>query len=82
MLRSFDYPRHTCLPPIQARISAELEQDESGLEGWKMHGRQMIIPYALEDAPRPGAREIRVRRPPDGFRIRNERGAVHEGPAD
>jgi len=38
MLRSFDYPRHTCLPPIQARISAELEQDESGLEGWKSEG--------------------------------------------
>ena len=42
-----------------------------------MKDRHTIITYALECVPRPGARESRVRRPPDGMRIRNERGAVH-----
>lgn len=41
-------------------------------EKW-MKQRHGLIPYALEEVPRPGAREICIRRPPDGFRIRNER---------
>ena len=41
------------------------------------HERHNLIPYALEPVPRPGDRETHVRRPPDGMRIRNERGAVH-----
>ena len=43
-----------------------------------MTGRHMIIPYALEIVPRPGERESRVRRPPQGTMIRNERGIAHE----
>ncbi len=39
--------------------------------------RQSMISYALEAVPRPGSRETRVRRPPDGFKIRNERGSDH-----
>ncbi len=42
-----------------------------------MQDRQTLIPYALEAVARPGSREICVRRPPDGFRIRNERGVFH-----
>lgn len=42
-----------------------------------MKDRHMLIPYALEAVARPGSRESRVRRPPDGFRIRNERGGHH-----
>lgn len=42
-----------------------------------MEGRHSIIGYALEEVPRPGAREICVRRPPDGVRIRHEREAQH-----
>ena len=42
-----------------------------------MAQRQNLIPYALEVQPRPGAREICVRKPPDGMRIRNERGAAN-----
>ncbi len=41
-------------------------------------GRQNLIYYALEAAPRPGAREIRVRPVPDGLRIRNK-GANRHG---
>lgn len=44
-----------------------------------MKERQSIIPYVLEDVPRPGAHEICVRRPPDGFRIRHERGRMQHG---
>lgn len=43
-----------------------------------MKERHTIITYALESVPRPGARESRVRRPPDGFFIRNERGMTDE----
>ncbi len=39
--------------------------------------RHNLIPYALEAVARPGCRETRVRKPPDGMRIRNERGAAH-----
>ncbi len=39
--------------------------------------RHNLIPYALETVARPGSRETRVRKPPDGMRIRNERGQVH-----
>ena len=42
-----------------------------------MAQRQNLIPYALEAQPRPGEREICVRKPPDGMRIRNERGTAH-----
>ena len=42
-----------------------------------MAQRQNLIPYALEPVPRPGDRETRVRKPPDGMRIRNERSAAH-----
>ena len=41
------------------------------------HERHNLIPYALEAVPRPGDRETRVRRPPDGMRIRNERSEAH-----
>ncbi len=40
--------------------------------------RQSMILYALEAVSRPGSRETRVRRPPDGFKIRNERGNDHD----
>lgn len=43
-----------------------------------MKTRQSIIPYALECVPRPGERETRARKPPDGFAIRNERGMNDE----
>lgn len=36
--------------------------------------RHSLVFYALEVVPHPGEHEIRVRRPPDGMRIRNERG--------
>lgn len=36
--------------------------------------RQNLIPYALQAVARPGSRESRVRRPPDGLHIRHERG--------
>lgn len=39
--------------------------------------RHNLIPCTLEPAARPGDRETRVRRPPDGMRIRNERGETH-----
>lgn len=39
-----------------------------------MQSRHQIIPYALHAVARPGSRESRVRKPPDGVRIRNERG--------
>lgn len=42
-----------------------------------MKDRHTLIPYVLEEVPRPGAREICVRRPPDGVRIRNERRDGH-----
>ena len=42
------------------------------------HERHNLIPYALEPVPRPGDRETRVRRPPDGMAIRHERGAADE----
>ena len=38
--------------------------------------RHNLIPYALEEMPRPGAHEIRVRPVPDGMKIRN-RGERH-----
>lgn len=37
--------------------------------------RHSLVPYALEAVARPGERETRVRKPPTGFAIRNERGA-------
>ena len=43
-----------------------------------MKDRHTIITYALECVPRPGARESRVRRPPDGMASRHERGAADE----
>ena len=42
-----------------------------------MKDRHTIITYALECVPRPGARESRVRRPPD-VAIRNERSDAGE----
>ncbi len=38
-----------------------------------MENRHNLIPYALETVARPGSRESRVRKAPDGMRIRNER---------
>lgn len=38
-----------------------------------MKNRQTLIPFALEVVARPGSREIRVRMPPSGQQIRNER---------
>ena len=43
-----------------------------------MKDRHMLIAYALESVARPGARESRVRKPPDGFKVRNGRGIAHE----
>jgi len=42
--------------------------------GMSLKQRQNLMMYALEAVPRPGARETRVKKAPDGFRIRNERG--------
>ena len=42
-----------------------------------MKNRHTIITFALESMPRPGARESRVRRPPD-IAIRNERSDAGE----
>ena len=39
-----------------------------------VHERPNLIPYALEAVARPGSRETRVKKPPQGARIRNERG--------
>lgn len=47
-----------------------------------MANRHRIIGYALEAVARPGSRESRTRRPPDGMSIRNERGNEHAEPAD
>ena len=44
----------------------------------RMKNRHTIITYALESVPRPGARESRVRRPPDGVAIRHERSWTDE----
>jgi len=38
-----------------------------------MNERHTLIAYTLETVPRPGARETRVRRPPQGALIRNGR---------
>ncbi|MBS6842093.1 MAG: hypothetical protein U0H96_10100 [Christensenellales bacterium] len=40
----------------------------------KGKNRQNLIPYALQAVARPGSRESRARRPPDGLHIRHERG--------
>lgn len=37
-----------------------------------MRCRHNLIPYVLEDVPRPGSHEIRVRFPSAGMRVRNE----------
>jgi len=47
-----------------------------------MEDRHTLIPYALEAVARPGSREIRVRMPPDGVRIRNGRKQGHEPEAE
>jgi len=47
-----------------------------------MEGRHTLIPYTLEAVARPGSREIRVRMPPDGMRIRNGRKRSHEPEAE
>ena len=39
-----------------------------------MTKRHKLIGYALEAVARPGERESRTRRAPDGMTIRNERG--------
>jgi len=39
-----------------------------------VENRHGIILYTLEEMPRPGSHEIRVRPVPDGMMIRNERG--------
>ena len=44
----------------------------------KSEGRHNLIPYALGTVARPGSRESRVRRPPDGLHIRHERGGQGE----
>ena len=43
-----------------------------------LENRHTLIPYALEVVARPGSREICVRMPPDGMRIRNGRKDGHE----
>ena len=43
-----------------------------------MKKRQSLIPYALDTVARPGDRETCIRRPPDGFRVQNEKGVRHE----
>ena len=39
--------------------------------------RHNLVFYALEDSPRPGMHEIRVRPVPDGMRIRNKEEQRH-----
>ena len=39
-----------------------------------MADRHNLVAYALEAVARPGERESRTRRPPQGMQIRNERG--------
>ena len=39
-----------------------------------VYERHNLIPYVLEAVARPGSRETRVKKPPQGARIRNERG--------
>ena len=48
----------------------------------RMANRHNLVGYALEAVARPGARESRVRKPPEGMRIRNERGARHAEQAE
>ena len=43
-----------------------------------MKNRHTLIPYTLETVARPGSRESRVRRPPEGIVIRHERGGTDE----
>lgn len=43
-----------------------------------MKNRHNLIPYTLETVARPGSRESRVRRPPEGIAIRHERGETDE----
>lgn len=43
-----------------------------------MKGRHALIPYTLEEVPRPGSREICIRRPPDGARVRSREAAGYE----
>lgn len=50
------------------------QHKREGMEGRTMEERQNLIGYALQVVPRPGARETRVKKAPDGMRIRNERG--------
>lgn len=47
-----------------------------------MENRHTLIPYVLEVVARPGSREIRVRMPPDGVRIRNGRKHEYEPEAE
>ena len=49
-----------------------------GMNMEKSEGRHNLIPYVLETVARPGSRESRVRRPPDGLHIRHERGEQGE----
>ena len=39
-----------------------------------VHERHNLIPYALEAVARPGSRETRVKKTPQGAKVRNERG--------
>ena len=43
-----------------------------------MKNRHTLIPYTLETVARPGSRESRVRRPPNGLQIRHERGETDD----
>ena len=43
-----------------------------------MRERHGLIQFSLEWAPRPGTRESRVRKAPEGFPIRNARRDSHE----
>ncbi|MBQ2989985.1 MAG: hypothetical protein IJD60_01685 [Clostridia bacterium] len=47
-----------------------------------MRQKHALIPYALEEVPRPGSREICIARPPQGERIRNVTGGGHAEKAE
>lgn len=50
---------------------------QAKIGGSNVESRQSLILYALEERPRPGSREVRVRAVPDGIMIRNKRREQH-----
>lgn len=52
------------------------------MEAMTMRQKHALIPYALEEVPRPGSREICIARPPQGERIRNVTGGGHAEKAE